>query len=91
MNEFFTWAMLGTFAGCTLGTGILTQFLKGMLDKIPTQIVSYVIAVVLLGAAGAFTGTLTGAAEIAMVPLNAILISTAANGGYAAVQRISGN
>lgn len=88
MTEFFTWAMLGTFAGCALGTGILTQFLKNTFSKVPTQIVSYLIAVVLLGAAGAFTGTLTGAAEIAMVPLNAILVSIAANGGYSAIERI---
>ena len=86
MNEFFTWGLLGTFAGAAAATGIFTQFVKNWLDKIPTQIVSYIIAVVVLSAATAFTGgdlqTLT------LVPFNAIIVSTASNGSYEAITRI---
>ena len=37
MDEFFSWQMLATFAGATAATGILTQFLKNLIPKLPTQ------------------------------------------------------
>lgn len=90
MSEFFTWQLLSTFAGCTLATGILTQFVKNVpfLKKIATQWVSYVIAVILLFAATFFTGALTGPSA-AMIPFNAVLIALSANGAYSAVKRVS--
>ena len=30
MESFFTWAMLGTYAGAVLATSLITQFFKGM-------------------------------------------------------------
>jgi hypothetical protein len=90
MNEFYTWQMLSTFAGCTLATGVITEFVKNapFLKKIATQWVSYAIALILLFAATFFTGKLTGASA-AIVPFNAILISLGANGAYSAVKRIT--
>lgn len=93
MNEFFTWAFLGTFAGCVLGVTILTQFIKGVpfINKIPTQFVSWIIAAVILAIVTAISGD--GALpwhEWAMVPLNAVLVSLSANGAFEGVQRITG-
>jgi hypothetical protein len=92
MNEFFTWAALATFGGASIGTGIVTQFIKGLpaLDKIPTQIVTYFIAVIILAGANLALGNLSGAAEWGIIPLNAILVSYAANGGYDFVGRFNG-
>ena len=42
-NEFFTWAVLLTYAGATLATSLVTQLIKGVgfIDKIPTRLTSY--------------------------------------------------
>lgn len=58
-NEFISWEYLLTFAGCMACTGVVTQFVKGWVDKlvhIPTQALAYVVALVVLLAAQAFTG-----------------------------------
>ena len=88
MNEFFTWQMISTFAGCALATGIVTQFVKNLsfLQNIPTQWVSYALSVILLFLATLFTGNLTGASA-AIIPFNAILVSLSANGAFSAVKR----
>lgn len=31
MNEFFTWELLATYSGACVATGILVEFLKGLL------------------------------------------------------------
>jgi ABC-type polysaccharide/polyol phosphate export permease len=86
MSEFFTIATLATFAGAALATAIVTQFIKKALAKIPTQIVSYIIALAILlivtAALGAEDWT-----DWVLAPLNAVLVSIAANGGYAGVER----
>lgn len=86
MNEFFSWQYLATFAGCTLATSIVTQFVKGLFQKLPTQLLSYIIALIILYAATYFTGALTGAAA-AIIPLNAVLVALSSNGVYSAVFR----
>ena len=87
MNEFFTWETLATFAGCALATGVLTQSLKGSI-KLPTQWVSYIIAVIILYAATYFTSGLTGSTA-AIIPLNAVIVALSANGAYSAVLRVT--
>ena len=87
MNEFFSWQTLATFAGCSAATAIITQFLKTGFQKLPTQWLSYFIAAVILYAATYFTGALTGSSA-AIIPLNAVLVSLAANGAYSVVQRV---
>ena len=88
MNEFFTWAVLLTYAGATLATSLITQLIKGLgfIDKIPTRITSYAIALVVLLAATFFTGDLTLEAG-ALCVINAVVVSLAANGAYDAVAR----
>lgn len=86
MNEFFTWTTLATYAGATLATSLITQLIKGLgfIDKIPTRITSYAIALVVLVAATFFTGGLTLEAG-ALCVINAVVVSLAANGAYDAV------
>lgn len=88
MDNFFNWGMLGTFAGAAAATGIVTQAVKGVFQKIPTQIVSYVIAVVILGLATAATGGAPDWTGWALVPLNAVVVSLSANGGFEAIKRV---
>ena len=86
MNEFFTWTTLATYAGATLATSLITQLIKGVgfIDKIPTRITSYAIALVVLLAATFFTGGLTLEAG-ALCVINAVVVSLAANGAYDAL------
>ena len=88
MNEFFTWTTLATYAGATAAVGLITQLFKGLgfIDKIPTRITSYAIALVVLVAASFFTGGLTLEAG-ALCVINAVVVSLAANGAYDAVAR----
>lgn len=81
--EFFTWSMLATYAGALAATMGITQLLKGVgfIDKIPTRIFSWIIAVIVLIAANFFLGSLTPDA-VGISILNAVVVSLAANGGY---------
>ena len=89
MDSFFDWTMLGSFAGAAAATGIVTQAVKGIFQKIPTQLVSYIIAVVILGLATAATGGASDWTDWALVPLNAVVVSLASNGGFDAIKRAS--
>ena len=82
MQEFFTWAMLGTYAGAVLGTTLITQLFKGVgfIAKIPTRIFSYAVALIVLLLGSYFTGNLT-LADGALCLVNAVIVSLAANGG----------
>ncbi len=80
-NEFFTWAVLLTYAGATLATSLITQLIKGLgfIDKIPTR-----ITLVVLLAATFFTGGLTLESGVLCV-VNAVVVSLASNGAFDAV------
>lgn len=90
MSEFFNWEMLGTYAGCTAAVGVITQFIKGVgvLNRIPTQIVTYVLALVLMLLASVFTGGVTLEGAVLTV-FNAVVVSLASNGGYSAIERVA--
>ena len=89
MLEFFDWAILGTFAGATFAVAILTQFTKSIpgISKVPTQVWSYILAVIVLIGAKLFAEELT-LAEGLLAVVNAALVSLSANGGYEAIARI---
>lgn len=90
MSELFTWQMLGTYAGCTAAVGLITEFIKGIgvLKRIPTQLVSYVLALILMMLSAAFMGGITVDSAVLTV-FNAVVVSLASNGGYAAVERVA--
>lgn len=86
MSEFFTWAALGTYAGATVLTMMVTQLFKGVrfIEQIPTRLFAYIVALVVLLGANTITGTLsfeTGS----LAAINAVVVALAANGGYDAV------
>lgn len=81
--EMFTWEYLASAAGAVSAVAILTQFTKYVpfVNNAPTQIVSYVISVVVMLAASFFTGILT-VDSATLIPLNAVVVMLAANGAY---------
>lgn len=88
-NEFLTWDVLGSYAGSVLAVVLITQLTKELphIAKIPTQIWSYVLAVVILIASHAFNGSLTFS-NAALSLVNSVMVSLAANGGYSMITRI---
>ena len=89
INSFLSWETLATFTGVAACTGLLTQMLKSMTAKLPTQWLSYIIGAVLLVVTTAATGGWMQPWTVwALIPLNAALVSLASNGAYQAVIRI---
>lgn len=90
--EFFDWTMLGTFAGAVMAVCILTQITKGIkwLEKIPTQIWSYALSLIVLILAQVF-GDGISAQSAVLAMFNAAVVSLAANGGYEALNRAMSN
>lgn len=87
-QEFFTWTMLATYAGAVMATALITQLFKGVgfISKIPTQIFSYGVALVILLAATFFGGQWAWP-DAALCLLNAVVVSLASNGAYEAMAR----
>lgn len=87
MNEFVTWEIVGTYAGLMILVGVFTQLLKyfPVVEKIPTQFLSYVLSFVFLTASQLALATFTWAG-FALNFINAGVISLAANGGYTAMK-----
>ena len=87
MSEFFTWPMLGTYAGAVLATTLITQLLKGipLFDKLPTRLFSYFVAILVLLLAAAFTcGLNWERAGLALI--NGAVVALAANGAFDAIK-----
>lgn len=83
-TEPFTWEQLATIAGATMATVLIVQLLKLPLDKvwkIPTRIVVYFIALVILLCATLFTIGLTVQNGI-LTAVNAVIVALAAMGAY---------
>ena len=87
--EFMTWENLATLAGAVAMVTAITQLIKniGVIAKIPTQIVSYVLALLVLFPAYYFTNMLT-TDNIVLIFFNGVLVALASNGGFDAVKRI---
>lgn len=80
----FSWEQLATISGASLATMLIVQLLKLPLDKvwkIPTRIVVFVIAAVVMLLATYFTKGLSADTSILTI-LNAVIAALAAMGGY---------
>ena len=75
-----------TYSGATLATTLVTQFIKeiGLLAKLPTRLVSYFTALLIMLASTLAT---RGAVweELAMAVINAVVVALASNGAFDAV------
>lgn len=83
-TEPFSWEYLATIAGATVATVLIVQLLKLPLDKVwkvPTRIVVYLIALVILLLATQFTTGLTAQNGI-LTAVNAVIVALAAMGAY---------
>lgn len=88
MSEFVTWEALGGYAGAVMMVTLITQFLKGTpLGKWSSQLVAYVIAVVLLIGAEIFGGQPVTVQGVTLCLLNAVIVALAANGMYDAAAK----
>lgn len=86
MNEFMTWATLGTMAGAVAFVTVVVQYIKAPLDrvwKLPTRAVVYALALLVLLAAQGFTSGLTGENAVLCV-VNAVVVALASMGAYEA-------
>ena len=86
---FLNWSILATYAGTLAFVLAVTQFTKGLalIDRIPTQIWSWIVAMIGMYLGYYFTGQLS-VDTAALIPINAILVALAANGGFEALSRL---
>lgn len=86
--EFVSWELLGTYAGAMAMVGMITQLTKNIkfIAKIPTQLWSYILALVVLYAANLFLGSINWSNAV-LILFNAALVSLGANGGYEGIVR----
>lgn len=80
----YSWLYLATVAGATAATLLIVQFLKVPLDKvwrIPTRLLVYIIALVIMLVAQYFVGGLT-VEKAALAVVNAFVVALAAYGSY---------
>lgn len=89
MNNFLTWELLGTFAGCLTVTGALTEWLKKLFPKVHPQVWSYGIALCIILAVRGLRGQFQWSGILLDI-LNAALVSIAANGGFDAIKNLAG-
>ena len=79
-----SWAQLATIGGASMATLLIVQLLKLPLDKvwkIPTRIIVFVIAFIVLGLATYFTTGLDANTALLTV-INAVIVALTAMGGY---------
>lgn len=90
MSEFINWTTLGTYGGALAMVMVLTQFTKELafIKKIPTQLWSYILALVVLMCAMVFSTGLT-IDTFFQTLFNAVVVSIAANGGFSVVKKIT--
>lgn len=83
MNDFVSWDSIGTYTVAVTVTMLVTQFLKRapLIAKVDTQLISYVVSLVLLLASAYFTVGLT-VPYAALCAVNAVIVALASNGAY---------
>ncbi|MGE5494627.1 MAG: hypothetical protein ACM3S4_04930 [Burkholderiales bacterium] len=80
--DFVTWEILITPTGCIIFTVAITQLFKSRWpQKWPTQILSYIIALIILILAHFMLGMLT-LSSVGLCVFNAVVVCFAANGAY---------
>ena len=92
MNEFVTWAALGTYAGCAMMVTLITQFIKQLkfMENVNSQLISYVVAVLLLLGSLCFShsGEVVNPETVILCFVNAITVALGSNGVYDCVTSV---
>lgn len=86
MEQFTDWGNLGTMAGAVAAVLVIIQLIKAPLDrvwKIPTRLLVYVLALVIICGALAAQGAITWA-SVGVALINAAIVALAAMGAYEA-------
>jgi hypothetical protein len=86
MDSFLTWQFLVSFAGCIVGTGVITQLFKQYIPM-PTQLFSYIVALIIINVGALCLGVWIPA-FFALSFINAGLVALASNGGFEAVGKL---
>lgn len=84
-TEPFTWAALGTIAGCTAFALLFVQLIKAPLDKvwkIPTRLLVYVVCLIVMILSVVFSGDGLTWASALLAAVNAVIPTLAAMGAY---------
>lgn len=84
VTEPFTWTYLASIAGAAAFTLLVVQFLKAPLDKIwkiPTRVFAYIVSLITMIVATAFTSGCT-IDSVLLAVVNAFLAAFAAYGAY---------
>lgn len=84
VTEPFTWTYLASIAGAAAFTLLVVQFLKAPLDKIwkiPTRAFAYIVSLITMVVATAFTSGCT-IDSVLLAVVNAFLAAFAAYGAY---------
>ena len=90
MDSFVTWDSLLTFGGCVAGTILVTEFIKKLFgEKVPAQLVSFLVAAVILFVGHLATGTFIWK-EALLYLINAAAVSLSANGVFDAIKKALG-
>ncbi len=92
MNDFVTWDIIGTYAGAVMVVGLITQLLKyfPVVEKLPTQLLSYLLSFIILTASQLALNTFS-LASLGLNIINAVIVSLASNGAYTAMSNIIAN
>jgi len=90
--NYFSWEYLATQAGAVIAVGLIVQITKewGFIKKIPTQLWSYILAVLVMIPATVFGTIEWSVSTLTLIPFNAFIVAIGANGGFAVIQRLSG-
>lgn len=91
--EIVSWSNIATGVGGVVLTVAFTELSKNVesLAKMPTQLVSYFIAAIIMVLATIFTSEVVTASNVILALLNSAIISFGANGAYIAYKRITTN
>ena len=84
-TQAYDWTSLGTIAGATAAVLMIVQYIKAPLDrlwKLPTRLVVYVFALMIMLLAQYFAGGGLTAEGTLLAAINAVMVALAAYGAY---------
>lgn len=87
--EFVNWTTLATYAGALAMVVVITQVTKEWkgIRKLPTQLWTYIVSLIVLYPAAYFTGTLDRSNAV-LILFNSMILTLSANGGFDALVKM---